>query len=59
MQIQLADDQNGDRIRLMKQRRNDPLREIDLTMYPVHKHLGAAGWQGAHEAVAHVEEGRT
>lgn len=37
------------RIQLMKAHRDDALRQINLSEFPKNRHLGTAGWTGAHE----------
>lgn len=38
------------RLQLMKQHRNDPARTVDLSEFPLNRHMGIEGWEGAHEA---------
>ncbi len=37
------------RLQLMREHLDDPVRPVDLTEFPKHRHLGTAGWTGAHE----------
>lgn len=37
------------RVALMRQHRDDPVRRVDMSEFPQHRHAGTAGWQGAHE----------
>ena len=37
------------RLRLMRARMHDPLRQVDLSEFPITDHLGTAGYEGAHE----------
>ena len=39
----------GPRVALMRRHLADPLRKVDLTEFPPHRHLGTAGWTPAHE----------
>lgn len=46
-QLELYD--HPQRAGLMEAHRNDALKRIDLSAYPVHRYLGTANWEGAHE----------
>jgi hypothetical protein len=37
------------RLRLMREHRNDPVRQVDLSEFPITDHPGTAGYEAAHE----------
>ena len=39
----------GPRVALMRRHLSDPIRTIDLSEFPPHRHLGTAGWTPAHQ----------
>ena len=39
----------GPRLELMKKHKNDPVRLVDLSEFPITDHLGLEGWEAAHK----------